>query len=173
MTEELILIAVIRRPHGVQGEVTAESYTFDDKRFKKLTTVFVKRNIDKEPVELTLTNSRPTPKGLLFTFKEITDRDVAETYRNAEILIPASDRLPLKKGLAYLDEYPGMRVLDANSKEEIGKIKDLMEMPAGNVLVIKLVSGDERLVSMAGDEYKKVDRAKRTVEVELMEEWGS
>lgn len=173
MTEELILIAVIRRAHGVQGEVSAESYTFDNKRFKKLKTVLVKRKKDKVPVSLTLKSSRITAKGILLHFEEITDRDQAETYRDAEVLIPISERLPLKNGRAYHDEYPGMMVVDASTKEEIGKIKELIEMPAGNVLVITLLSGDERLITMAGEEFKKVDRAKKMVEVELMEEWGS
>src|SRR5690349_10350223 len=130
MTEDLILIAVIRAAHGIKGEVSADSYTFDNNRFKKLSTVYVKRKKDDEAVTMTLLGSRIVPKGVLLTFKEITDRTQAEDYKHAEVLIPASERLPLKKGMAYLDEYPGMTVIDHSSKEELGTVKELIEMPA-------------------------------------------
>lgn len=167
--DDLILIAVIRRAHGVHGAMMAESYTFDNRRFKKLKEVRVKKS--KGGVEvLTLTSVKETVKGVMLTFAEITDRTKAEEYYNAEILILPEERLPLKKGLAYLDEYPGMAVLEDGTKKEIGKVKDILEMPAGNILVLRLEDGSERLVTMAGEEITDVDRAKRTVTVSLLEE---
>ncbi len=168
--DDLILIAVIRRAHGVHGAVMAESYTFDNRRFKKLKEVRVKRPKGNGVELLTLSSAKETVKGLLLTFNEITDRTKAEEYYNAEILILAEERLPLKKGLAYLDEYPGMAVIDKKTKAAIGVVKDIMEMPAGNILVVRLDNGTERLITMAGEEVTAVDRSKREVTVSLLEE---
>lgn len=170
MTEELILIAVIRKPHGVRGEVAIESFTFDNARFEKLKTIFARKKGEKEVVTLTFASKKQTSKGLLFSFKEIPDRNEAELYRNAELLIGASDRLSLPDGLAYLDEYPGMLVFDEATKKQIGTVKDLIEMPAGNILVLELTDNTERLITMSGEEIVEVDREARKITVQLLEE---
>jgi 16S rRNA processing protein RimM len=169
MNEALVLIAVIRKPHGVVGELSADSYTFDNKRFKKLTTVTVKHR-SGEMTTMTLESSRVTAKGILLKFKEVNDRDVADTFREAEVLIPESDRLPLPKGKVYHDEYPGMKVVDEASKEAIGTIREFLEMPAGNVLVIAMNDGTERLVTLSGTEVVRIERDEKTVFVSLLEE---
>jgi 16S rRNA processing protein RimM len=168
--DELILVAVIRKPHGVRGEVSCDSYTFDNKRFKKLSTVTV-RTKKGDLIPMTLTAVRETPKAILLTFKEITDRDEAERFRDAEILIPASDRLPLPEGKAYYDEYPGMKVIDAVTNEEIGSVLQLIEGTQSPILNIGLKDGSRRLVTMAGGEVMRVDRSARTVTVTLLEEY--
>ncbi|HYM21543.1 MAG TPA: ribosome maturation factor RimM [Candidatus Kapabacteria bacterium] len=169
-TDDLILIAVIRKPHGVRGEVSCESYTFDNTRFKKLSVVSV-RLTSGELLSLTLTGFRETPKAILLTFKEIGDRNEADKFRNAEILIPANDRLPLPDGKAYYDEYPGMKVLDAETNKEIGLVGQILEGGAGPILSISLHNGSTRLTTMAGEEIRRVDRTARTVFVSLLEEY--
>lgn len=169
MKEDLVLIAVIRKPHGVVGELSADSYTFDNKRFKKLTTVTV-RHRSGEMTTLTLESSRETAKGILLKFKEINDRDVADTFREAEVLIPEADRLPPPKGKVYYDEYPGMKVVDEETKEELGTVREHLEMPAGNILVLRMKDASERLVTMSGTEVVRVDRGEKTVFVRLLEE---
>lgn len=169
MNEPLILVAVIRKPHGVAGELSADSYTYDNRRFKKLKTVTVRKE-NGEVSELTLLSTRETVKGILLKFKEITDRDTAELYREAQVLIPESETLPPPKGKAYYHEYPGMNVVDADSKEVIGTVRQHLEMPAGNILVLTMRDGSERLMTMAGEEFVGVDRETRTVTVRLLEE---
>ena len=168
--DELILVAIIRKPHGVRGEVSCDSYTFDNKRFKKLSTVTV-RTKSGEIFSMTLTGFRETPKAILLTFKEINDRDEADKFRNAEILISASDRLPLPEGKAYYDEYPGMKVIDAETNEEIGSVAQILEGTQSPMLSLSLKDGSRRLVTMAGGEVVRVDRSARTVTVKLLEEY--
>lgn len=170
MTEDLILIAVIRKPHGVRGEVAIESFSFDNDRFKLLKTILVRKKGESTAQLLTVTALKNTSKGMLFTFKEIADRNEAELYRNAELLVPGGERLALPKGLAYLDEYPGMKVFDDATNEQIAVVKDLIEMPAGNILVLELTDTTERLLTMSGNEIVDVDREARTIRVQLLEE---
>ncbi len=88
----------------------------------------------------------------------------------AEILIPESERLPLQDGRAYYDEYPGMKLVDADSNEELGTIRSLLELSSGNILSVRLTDGKERLITMAGEEIKRVDRSARVVYAKLLEE---
>ena len=167
MEEEQILIAIVRRAHGLKGEVLAESYTFDKTRFKKLKGVTLKFH-KKPDLHYTIASSRSVPQGVLLTFEELKDRTAAETIRGAEIYIPISERLPLPEGKAYYDEIAGMKVIDEDTKEELGIVKEVMPMPAGDLYVFKLNDGSEKLVTSAGEEIIKMDKKKREVRVRLL-----
>lgn len=167
MEEEQILIAIIRRAHGLKGEVLAESYTFDKTRFSKLKGVKLKFQ-KKGDLHYTISGSRIVPQGVLLMFEEVKDRTAAESLRGAEIYIPISERLPLADDRAYYDEMEGMKVVDNESNEELGIVKEVMPMPAGDMFVIRLNDGSEKLVTSAGEEIIEMDKKKREVRVKLL-----
>lgn len=167
--EDLILIAKIRRPHGIKGEVILESFTNDNKRFKKLKRVFLK-NAKGEISEATLETFRDTANGPLIRLKEFPDRNAVEVLRNYEILIPESERPAMPEGHAYYDQIIGMDVVDEESGEKIGVVADIFELPAGDVLSITLNDGSEKLVTSAGEEVRAIDVKSNTLKIKLLEE---
>ena len=171
MNEELVLIARIGKPHGIRGEVSIQSFSNDNNRFKKLKRVIL-RMPSGELAERSVTSVRLLPTGILLTFEGVEDRDAAETLRNAEILIPESERPKLPKGRAYYDEIIGMSVIDDETGSVIGIVKNVLDMPAGDVFVLDL-NGIEHLVTNAGEEVRKIDVAKKELRVTLLETYGS
>ncbi|MFI5264138.1 MAG: ribosome maturation factor RimM [Candidatus Kapaibacterium sp.] len=170
MEEEQILLAIIRRAHGLKGEVLAESYTFDKTRFRKLKEVTLKFQKGSD-LHYTISGSRVVPQGVLLTFKEITDRTAAEKIRGAELYIPISERLLLGDDQAYYDEIAGMNVVDDESNEELGTVKEVMEMPNGDMYILKMKDGSEKLVTSAGEEIIRLDKKKREVRVKLLADY--
>jgi 16S rRNA processing protein RimM len=171
VNEEQVLIARIGKPHGIRGEVSIQSFSNDDTRFKKLKRVIL-RMPSGELAERSVTSVRLLPTGILLTFEGVEDRDAAETLRNAEILIPESERPKLPKGRAYYDEIIGMSVIDDETGSVIGIVKNVLDMPAGDVFVLDL-NGTEHLVTNAGEEVRKIDVAKKELRVTLLETYGS
>jgi 16S rRNA processing protein RimM len=168
--EDLVLIAKVRKPHGVRGELLLESFTNDDSRFKSLKSVMVRTQ--KGTVMREIVSVRLTAQGVLIKFVDLTDRDAADEFRNAELLIPATARPLLPEGKAYYDELIGCTVVDDMSSALIGSVEDIMEMPAGDILVIRKPDGEEHLLTMVGEEIKKIDTKKKQVRVNLLEEWN-
>jgi 16S rRNA processing protein RimM len=168
--EEQILIAIIKRAHGIKGEVLAEPHTFDITRFNKLKNVTLKIEEGKQQL-VTISNLRIVPQGILFSFKEITTRNESERLRGAEMYIPISERLPLPKGKIYYDEIEGMKVIDNESGEELGSVKEIREIPNADIYVLRLNDGSEKLVTSAGNEIIKVDKKKREVRVKLLADY--
>jgi len=168
--EEQILIAIIRRAHGLKGEVLAESYTFDKTRFAKLKSVTLKFQKGSD-LYYTISGSRAVPQGVLLTFEEVKDRNAAETLKGAEVYIPISERLPLGDDQAYYDEIEGMSVIDDQSGEELGTVKEVMEMPNGDMYVFRMKDGSEKLVTSAGEEIVRLDKKKKEVRVKLLENY--
>src|SRR5437763_2950555 len=157
--EEKILIAILRRAHGIKGEVFAVSHTFDNSRFKKLKEVELKP-MKGESLRFHISGSRITPKGILLSFKEISTRTEAEKLKGAEIYIPISERLKLPKNKLYYDEIIGMKVVDNDSGEELGSIKTVNELPSGDIFTFALKDGSERLVTSTGNEIIGFDKKK-------------
>jgi 16S rRNA processing protein RimM len=170
MEEEQILIAIIKRAHGIKGEVLAAPQTFDVSRFTKLKMVTLKL-LKGDSLTLTISGSRIVHQGILLSFKEITDRNESEKLRGAELYIPISERLPLPKGKIYYDEIEGMKVVDDENGEELGSVKEIREMPNGDMYVLRLTDGSEKLVTSAGNEIRKVDKKKREVRVRLLADY--
>jgi len=167
--EDLILIAKIRRPHGVKGEVILESFTHDNKRFKKLKRIFLK-NGKGEISEAHIESARDSANGPLIRLTEFPDRNAVETLRNYEILIPESERLQMPEGHAYYDQIIGMDVIDEESKEKLGVVRDIFELPAGDVISIVMNDGTEKLVTSAGEEIKAIDVKSNALIIKLLEE---
>jgi 16S rRNA processing protein RimM len=165
--EELVLIARIGKPHGIKGEVSLTTFTFDDQRFKKLKRVLVKAK-DDTTSERSIESTRLTNQGVLIKFEGCDDRNAAEELRGSELLIPESERPKLPKGRAYYDQIIGMKVVDAESGEEMGLVKNVLDMPASDVFVLDL-KGTEHLVSNGGEEVKKIDVEKKELRVKLLE----
>ena|SRR5688572_25443468 len=164
-----ILIAKIRKPHGVRGEVTAQSYTFDDSRFKKLGTVRVKGKTEQM---LTLEKVRNSANGLIIKFAEINDRDAADALRGFEIVIDESERLPLPDNEAYVDELIGMKAIEEKTGSEIGVVTEVLELPTGNIISIGLPDGEERLVHRNSPEFVRIERSAKKITVNLLEEFS-
>ncbi len=171
MTEEYVLIAKIRKPHGLKGEISLESFTWDNSRFKKLTRVFL-RDLNGKILEVQLKDIRVSTQSILVKVVGYEDRTAVEALRNMDVLIPLSERLPLPGQRAYFDEIIGLKVVDDASGAQLGVVRDVQEYPAGDVFVMDF-GGVEHLVTGAGEEIRKIDVAKGEVRVTLLEEWSA
>ena len=167
--QDLVLIARVRKVHGLKGELELETFTWDESRFSRLSSVLVRKN-DETIAPMEIASARGTLKGVLLRLKGIEDRTAAEGLRGAEFLIPAEEREAAPEGSAYYDEIIGMTVVDDDSGEAIGTVKNVMDMPASDVFVLDL-NGVERLVSNFGEEVKSFDTTKKELRVKLLEEY--
>ena len=166
--DDLVVVARIRKAHGVKGELNAEPLTFDLSRFKKLKSVFLRKDSDVR--EFTIEAIRNAAAGLLVKLKGVDDRDVAASLRGYDICIPESERLPLPDNEAYFDEVVGMKVEDADSGELLGVVKEVYSYPSGAAYEIRMNDGSLRTVMKTGNEFVSLSRSKKVVKVRLLEE---
>ncbi len=98
--ENYILVGKILKPQGVKGEVKIEPYTDDPTRFKTLKFVF----IDGKKYDVL---SAKTGEFCILSLSGITDRNIAETFRNKEIFIDRKDAVKLKENAYFIDDING------------------------------------------------------------------
>ncbi len=169
LPDDLVLIARIRKPHGLSGELEIESFSWDDERFSKLKRVFL-RNREGILSEMLVESSRPTSRGVLIQFVGVDSRTAADALRGCELFIPETERAKLPNGRAYYDEIIAMTVVDDATGKSIGKVTNVLNMPAGDVFVLDL-EGTERLVSNEGEEVVSFDTTKKELRVRLLDEY--
>ncbi|MEZ5813244.1 MAG: ribosome maturation factor RimM [Alphaproteobacteria bacterium] len=138
-----ICIGKITSAHGVKGLVKILPYGEDTGLLEQA-----------EGFKITLKN--PMGKFILAEIEGVSDRDAAETLRNTELFI-ARDKLPEIKDADtfYYEDLVGLKAVDEDGSE-IGKITAIENFGAGELLEIRLTSGQEVLVPFTGEYVPEV-----------------
>ena len=145
---ELIIVGRVRKAHGVRGDLVVEPITDEpDAVFAPGRRVFAgtaSGDPTKTPRELHVTTSTPFKGGYIVHFAEVADRDVADTWRDRFLLVPADELEPLGDDEVYVHELPGMRV-ELASGDVVGIVETVYELPQGLTLEVRVGTRDSGL----------------------------
>lgn len=136
-----VVVGRIGRPHGIRGEVTVETRTDEpDERFADGSVLLVDDHAD-----LVVERSHWHSGRLLVSFREIHDRNAAETLRGLIVHVErdASD-VPEDPEEYYDSTLQGLRV-ELPDGTELGTISDVVHVPGQDLLAID-VDGREVLI---------------------------
>ena len=119
---------IIVNTHGIKGEVKIQPWA-DSAEFL---TGFKRLYIDEKPFEVL--SGKVHKDFLIAQFKDVTDINTAMVLKNKVVSIDRADaRLP--KGAFFIQDLIGASVIDEGGAE-LGKLTDVLELPAGNVYVV-------------------------------------
>jgi 16S rRNA processing protein RimM len=155
MTEELLLIGQIGGPFGVRGQFKLKSFTDSpDHIARHVRTLFV----GKDRAEYTLRRLSVHKPGLLIAeLQGVSSRDAADELRGAEVYIRAADAAPLAADEYFLHDLVGLEVHTVDDTTALGKVREVLETGAGEVLVIARPGLSDALVPMVGDFIAELD----------------
>ena len=177
MPSGLAIVGRVRRAHGVKGALVVETMTdAPEATFAIGRRVFAGTTAGDlwhdpesgEPLELTVTGSRPFKGGLLVTVSSIADRTEAERWRNRHLLAPFSELEPPAEGELYLHELDGLRVLD-EAGAALGEVRAWYRLPNGILLDLHTARGDVSL-PFSDKFVLSLDRDARTITVAIPDE---
>ncbi len=158
-----ITVGKILKPHGIKGYVRVFPTTDHPERFRALSKVRVIQP-NRSALELTIEKVVVQTQGVLVKFAEISNRNDAESLRNARIVIDRSECLPLEKDSYYIFELIGCRVF-TTAGEELGVLEEVWDLPANDVYVVR---ADEReiLIPAVAEFIKQVDIENQRIVIE-------
>lgn len=160
---DFVLVAVLRRPHGLRGELQASIETDFPERFKPGAVFFLGE--DHRPV--TIRSVRPVDNGVLLAFKEFPDRASLEQVRNAPLFSRVQDSPPLPPGQFYRYQLLGLQVL-TDSGEALGQLTQVLETGANDVYVVQSPTYGEVLLPAIADVVLETDIAAKRMRVHLL-----
>ena len=152
-----LVVGQISRPHGVRGEVAVHVRTDEaDTRFAA----------GSATGPLTVTAARWHHGRLLVSFAEIPDRTAAEGLRGTELLVEVDPAAHPEDADEYYDhQLVGLRAVTV-SGAELGPVREVLHLPAQDVLVVGANGGGETLIPFVAEIVPEVDLAAGVVRVD-------
>jgi 16S rRNA processing protein RimM len=127
-----VTVAILGRPRGIRGEITAFSYSSHPERFASLKRVRLFGAGTEYLVQEVWSH-----KGMLvFKFAGVDSMDAAEPLRGAEVRIPPSERVSLEPGEFFHSDIIGCELRDRVTKRVIGKVTGWEECGGPSLLQI-------------------------------------
>jgi 16S rRNA processing protein RimM len=154
-----VSVAVLGRPRGNRGELTAESLSSRPERFERLKDVrllFDAKAADGGPAVATheVEEVWEHAGALVFKFRGVDSISNAEKLRGAEVQVPSAERVKLDPGEYFHSDIIGCEVRDRDSGRVVGRVTNfeeyggppLMEIDDGRLLIpfVKAICVDIR-----------------------------
>lgn len=145
MRKQFLEAGKIINTHGVRGDVKIDPWTDSPEFLCKIKTFYINDN----PVKVL---SSRVHNGFVIAKLDCCESiDDAIKLKNKVFFIDRND-VKLKKGAFFLQDIIGLDAVDFENGEKLGTLADVLELPAGNVYVIK---GDREILVPANDEFVK------------------
>ena len=159
-----LLVGILRRPHGVKGEILMSVMTDFPERLIPGTILLM--GSDHQPV--TIVNARHHNRGLIVAFEEFKSRTDLDHLRNQELYVRADDRPSLPAGEYYLHQLIGLQAVTEDGAL-LGVVSEWIETGANGVFVIKSPDGGEILLPDIEEVIVKIDLDLKQMIIHLLD----
>jgi len=162
-----VIVGKVRRAHGVRGAWAVESLSAaPDVIFTSGAVIYAgdrKGEIsgDTTAALLHIEDGRPMNKDWLVRVTEVTDRDVAETWRGRYLLADTADMPEPDDDEMYIFALIGMQV-EVDGQGHVGEVRDVYEAPQGLILEVETATG-RPLVPWRPEIIDRVDEERNTI----------
>ena len=159
-----ITVALLGKPRGNRGEVTAVGFSSKPERYQALREVFLfSRGARPAQGTLTVESTWFHNGTLIFKFRGIDSISAAEELAGAEVRVPASQRTPLEEDEFFQSDLVGCEVVERLTGERLGRVERWEDSGGAGLLVLE----GGLLIPFARSICVTIDPAARRIEVEL------
>ena len=166
MKVKYLTIGKIAKPQGNKGEVIVNIETDFPSRFFEAEYLLVKT--ETETLKLKVLNARNHKGRVVLKFEGYNSINDAETLRDAEIIIPESEKMD-EEDFFYYHELEGMNVQTVDG-EDLGVVQSVLVINGNHdVLEVKEKSGKDILIPFVKDICVKVNPDENLIVVDMPE----
>lgn len=159
-------IGQIVNTYGIKGFVKVVPYTDDNKRFEKLTKVYIEQR--GKQVEAEIEEVKYSKNLVLLKLKGIATIEEAEKYKNAILKIDRNDAVELPENTYFMVDLLGLSVYTEEG-ETLGKVDDIFRTGSNDVYVVKNELGKQILLPAIESVIKQIDIKNGKIIVHLLE----
>lgn len=145
--------------HGVQGEMKVALETDDPGRLLRLKSVLIGED-ERSVSVFDILSARPqtTKHGVtvILYVGGVSDRNQANKMRGKRIFVRQQDLPPLEPDEYYLSDLIGLEAISEDG-ERLGRVKDVLEFPAQNVIVLDTENGREVMIPAIPEFLTEID----------------
>lgn len=154
--DDLLLVGQITSSFGLRGQLKMVAVTNQiDHLQQRIRTLYIGPKYQPHKLQQLIEHK---PGVLIITLAGISDRNGAELLRGAEVYIRETEAAPLGEGEYFIHSLYNLLVV-TDAGEEIGRVREVLETGANDVLVVPRASGGEALIPMIHDVVRTIDLA--------------
>ena len=160
---EKIKIGRIVNAVALRGEVKVYNYSGYRERYEELDRIIIDNK------EYGIEKIRYQQEMVILKLEGVNDRNAAEALKTKDVFITEEDLKELPEDTFYIRDLIGMTVVNEETGETIGKMKDVLQNTAQDVYVISREEGSDILIPAVSQFVKEVNLEEKTVKVKLNE----
>jgi 16S rRNA processing protein RimM len=134
-----LAVGILRKPHGIKGEVLMELLTDFPERITKGKKIYLGEGYD----QVLIKSARNSNTGLLIYLENVDSREAAEKLRNNIVYVRCDEIPNLPKGSFYHNQIIGLVVYKVD-KIRIGTIIDIISTGSNDVYIIQPDNKNEK-----------------------------
>jgi len=160
-----LVIGRVTAPFGTKGAVRVRPETDFPERFGELERVCLELPTGEERL-FHLQEARSTPKGILVTFAECTNRDQAAALKGAWVKVRPSMAVPIPEGSYWIHQIIGLQAVTVDG-QDLGEVTEVVRTGANDVYVT-----ESAMIPALREVVREIDLGKGRMVVSLPEEDG-
>ncbi len=171
MDSDFVKVGKIVNTFGIKGELKIYLSTdFPEDRFQKGKILFIGKESLPNEIEVEVESSKPFKNLYLLKFKNYSNINDVEKYKNYYLWITKDMQGDLEEGEFYYHQIIGCRVITVQGKE-IGIIKEIISTGANDVWVVKAHDMNKKdiLIPYIESVVKEINIEEQKVIIEEME----
>jgi 16S rRNA processing protein RimM len=145
---ERFVAGILGAPFGLKGFIKLRSLSGEKGHLERLRTVIVRRENAETSYEVE--EIAPAAASLLIKFKGVDTPEAAKALGGGELIIGRTQAAPLQKDEFYVEDLRGMTVVadpaGSLGGEPLGEILDIIEGGGGDLVELRLPSGERRFI---------------------------
>ncbi len=157
-------IAVITRPHGVDGEVLVSVKNIDYEDFKDFDFVFFQ--LQERLVPFFIEKVTIKSNSLFVKFEDISTIEKAELYCGTKIFMEIESDSEVEESDF---EYVGYSVVDVSNQQKIGVVHDVVAYSMNILLDVLNLDNISVLIPFADDLVKEINDNEKKIIMEIPE----
>lgn len=146
MPQQYLEVGKVTNTHGVMGEVRVQPWADSPEFLCRFKTLYV----DEAHWPIQVERARVHKNMVILKFEGITDVPGALAMRNAILYIDRADA-DLPEGTFFIADLIGAEVRDAACGKVLGKLAEVLNLPANNVYVVR--GGEREILIPAVPEF--------------------
>jgi len=158
---EWVTVALLGKPRGNRGEITALAFSSRPERYGELRRVYLFGNGESAEVESTWFHGAV----LVFKFRGVDTISDAERLTGCEVRVPAAERIALDPGEFFESELVGCEIVDRPTGQTLGRVSAWQDGGGSGLLVVD----GAWLIPFARSICVEIDPAAKRIAVELPE----
>ncbi|MBR3267467.1 MAG: 16S rRNA processing protein RimM [Oscillospiraceae bacterium] len=164
MKKQYLEIGKIVNIHGLNGTVKVMPWCDSAEFLCGFETLYR----GKEHIPMTVMRASVQKNMALIQFAGIDTPEAANALRNS-ILYMNRDDVELDSDTFFIQDLIGMRVIDADSRAEYGRLKDVLQTGANDVYEVETAEGKQLLVPVIPQVVLHIDFENECIEIRPLE----